>query len=277
VFDDIFGDAESVAADLYARATDPNQGSVHDDLVRARLARKIGFDPPESLPWNSYEARRQRLQRDYDYQRSPPPSAASSRTGGVPDFSAEGVPVDEKSAKPATSEDQPQAEDQPEERQSPEQPEQPQRSLAEQAGVAARAAGQAAVIGGVADPLKAAALAPEVKKQAYEQAPDRATLENGGYAQQPQTPEEAEAAGAAYGVAGGPFRSAIKARERQQAAAQEQLDKELAVPPQERPLFKAGEKVQKWAENATPLTEEEKNSVAGKIGSFVGGVAPARG
>jgi len=265
-FDDVFGDADEVAQNLYDHATESSAGSVDDDLMRGRLARKLSTDP-----WVDYENRRKDLEKNYGYT----PGVTPLKKEQPPqDFSTEGIPVDTSKAKPDFSAEATPVEEKPEEKPKEAAPPPPALTAGEQVAAAGKAAAQSAAIAAVADPLKAAALTPEMRKQAYDQAKDRATLEGGGYATAPQTPEEAEKAGAAFGVAG-PYKKEIKAREREQAAAQEQLAKELAVPPQERPLYKAGEAFQKKVEKAIPLTDQEKDSIGGKIGSFFGGAVPA--
>jgi hypothetical protein len=57
-FDDVFGQANAVASDLYAHATESAPGSVDADIGR-RLARKLSTDP-----WVDYEDQRRRLRED---------------------------------------------------------------------------------------------------------------------------------------------------------------------------------------------------------------------
>ncbi len=268
-FDDIFGDADAVANDLYAHATEP-PGSVDAEAMRGRLARKLGATDPyaeyESAPgrtstdpWREYEDQRARLK-------------AGRRSSITPletpkhDFSSEGVPVDPDTEKVDFSS----------EGISPETPATPAPEAVPWSalpGVAGRAAGQAAGTA-IGETLQGAALTPEMKKEAYDQGGVKATIEGGGYATTPQTPEEAEKAGAAFGVTV-PYRKEILAREREQQAAREKIAKEIAVPLEDRPLYKAGKAVSAGAEKMFPLTDAERDTFTAKVAGTIGGVAPA--
>jgi len=112
----VLGDADSVAQHLYNYATESAPGSVDADIA-TRIARKTGYG--EDLPYRSYEARRQRLSRDYSYQPgSTQPSSPTTGAGSPLDFSSEGVPVNTTAKKPDVS-----AEPAPVEPTAPEQPE----------------------------------------------------------------------------------------------------------------------------------------------------------
>jgi hypothetical protein len=93
-FDDVFGQADAVANDLYARATEDAPGAVDADLTRGRLARKLSTDP-----WKDYEERRAQLERDRGYQPGVTP-LSQQKPSTPPNFSTEGTPVDATAKKP---------------------------------------------------------------------------------------------------------------------------------------------------------------------------------
>jgi hypothetical protein len=115
-FQDVFGSADAVANDLYARAGEFAPDAVHDDLVRDRLARKTASEAPRrsSDAWVEYEDQRRRLKAGTRQPISPPQPTAPQ------DFSSEGVPVDAEAKKPNFSTEETPAE--PAEQQLAEQP-----------------------------------------------------------------------------------------------------------------------------------------------------------
>jgi hypothetical protein len=131
-------------------------------------------------------------------------------------------------------------------------------SVGEGASVFGRSAAQGAVKGVGAIP-KAAALGPEIEKQAYDQT-------NQDYI---ATPEETPSA----------FRKEAKARERQQAQARGDIAERMKTPVQERPAYKVGKGIQDWAEKNIPVSPEEraKYPITSQAGSMIGGAVPAVG
>jgi hypothetical protein len=243
---DIFGNADSAAADLYSHASDflPDNGSIDPDVVHDRLIRKLynGFGNGNG---------------DRPNLRPPvvktPSSQGGPRLSDLGDIAdPEGKPPVPKGMAPA----------QPQKPAEPAEPTGPQGADQSPVGVGLSAAVQSAVKGVVADPLKAAALIPEFKKEAYGQ------LKPAEIDQDPNKP--------AF-TAPGAYRKEIAAQKREQAAAQAQIEKDMETPVQQRPLFQAGEAVSKGIEKAVPLTDDQKQSISAKVGSFVGGVGGAAG